>query len=1534
MPIDLFEQANISQEGPRDLFELNDVKLSDHEKVQKRKVPTYMGIPEAALSMMSALPSQIAGGLYGLGTLASGQGLDKAAEASKRVQEENFGMGTYKGTTDPGKRAVEASGEIMRKPVEYAGKGAEALGLDPIYGELPTEVALNFLPLHLGVVKPVRAINKAIDKAANKYNPPMSNIEAIVKEAKTQPDSVSQDYVPPTQSELLPSNAPQYGIDHSNNAGHWVTDENGMPISAERSMDVQAATHPLQRDLFSEEYLPAQGAERTLPEAVDKMVTDAPDLARDGMDNRSYEISRALFNDEVPGNLTETRQQIQKQFEGDDPIAQSAMAAAADMDTPSFSPEPIKGLSKSQRGALDPEVFKEGFRGLNRWLSRLTDQPWVRERFPASRYESNTDGSPTILLHGTREAFNDQPRAVGMEGLHAGYASAATLKSALRKRNKIDYRIGNLDFNIASAAMQGAEVGSAVYPIVIRKGNYPTLSKDYGSFAPYILANNQTFALDVARATNGKYSMYEVQDIMQEWARKSPGSDAFDNTRFAQMLKDQFDIDGFWYENKYETPKNKLYARSGEHQTPQRARTLAANQAYTKSFVTWDDNKIRSLYDEPVRATMSGGIGRSQAGALRVKDIEEGIKNLRNRFGTPKDSIETPVTPSMLAEKQDKVKKVKATSDILGTKMPEWTDPTTFEEAVSLIKNEKDIKSNPYSRGVAPGNNFMAAYHNNSLLKYARHLFNKARGDAAKFSKDYITAEGGLSPLITNMDATERVKIAELLTMMDKHQVDFTPEIGQQIGLSKNGVAFMEQLKKTSDAEWDWISQIRGEQGVKSAPKRKGYTASIWSGDYHSLVLDKNGDPIGFISASSPGEFALAVEYYKKSNPDAKFSAEKWQDARRSISGGNRKAIRYSDLSSMIKLLSNADGDFAKLQNKVQLDAVRAATELFGHDVHNMRKKGITGNLGNKPWLSPEKNARDRLDAIVRYFEEAAEHHALQKPAEELRLLTADESTQHMPNAKKYLDDYYRNVTGSYIHDGGRVMNAIFNASSAVVEGVSSRIPGVRNYVGPGNAIKLSNTVKNKMAQMYMGWFNWMFTASQLAQPVQTGVPMMTMLAQRVGLPPHAATKAMANSVPQFFKLSMNNMFKQNGVKFQFPVDAELQQVFQWARDRGILDFTELERAYEGHKTTVGRAYDHVAEWSMQMGENITRPPMFLAVVDMLKQVEPDLNKVLPVAENITNQIMADYHQWERPLMYSGLGVLAPHAGGLTTFKHNYAGTHVLLAKEAGKGNSIPLMLGALQMLMFAGITGTVFYDSIDYLYQQLREEVTDERRTIAQDFMKDVPEYMKTGVVSSLLGLNMQGKFSAADMVPDSFMKGAFPHLSGAYDIAESAVTAATNPNENSFANLAVDATPSGWKQATRMAVKRDEQGNLLNKQGQVDVPRTEQEWKKAATTGLVPLDEARKRNELYQNRQNERQRIDNLTELSKQWSDLIINKGTPEQQQELLTKYEKLGGDPTHLLKKIPQIHMEAAKTSKERAQGIPKSPQGVRRYEGYQQ
>lgn len=125
--------------------------------------------------------------------------------------------------------------------------------------------------------------------------------------------------------------------------GDWRIDENGMPIKADLSMEVQNLQQPLQRNLWGDELAPKSEQEAfPITQAIDQM-PDAPwRTERDeGLDLLRGEIA-------APGELK---------------------AAMMEAEGPK-----IPFNFKKQGGALDPEVFKEGYVAAAKALSRLTDK--------------------------------------------------------------------------------------------------------------------------------------------------------------------------------------------------------------------------------------------------------------------------------------------------------------------------------------------------------------------------------------------------------------------------------------------------------------------------------------------------------------------------------------------------------------------------------------------------------------------------------------------------------------------------------------------------------------------------------------------------------------------------------------------------------------------------------------------------------------------------------------------------------------------------------------------------------------------------------------------------------------------------------------------------------------------------------------------------------------------------------------------------------------------------------------------------------
>ncbi|MFZ9611287.1 MAG: hypothetical protein ACO294_11350, partial [Methylococcales bacterium] len=175
-----------------------DVKSKPAEKKSKDNMLYFRGGYSGNDQSMVATTNQINGSA---GTITTGQ--------QGGTGGWNFGAGTPGALTDKGKEYTENVSSLMAKPGEYAGKGAEALGLDPIVGQLPVDVAMNFLPLGAPVVAARGLVNRV--SAKPKVEPPVNKTtEALDSlKPKTEPKDLFEQK-PQTladNTELLPSNA-------------------------------------------------------------------------------------------------------------------------------------------------------------------------------------------------------------------------------------------------------------------------------------------------------------------------------------------------------------------------------------------------------------------------------------------------------------------------------------------------------------------------------------------------------------------------------------------------------------------------------------------------------------------------------------------------------------------------------------------------------------------------------------------------------------------------------------------------------------------------------------------------------------------------------------------------------------------------------------------------------------------------------------------------------------------------------------------------------------------------------------------------------------------------------------------------------------------------------------------------------------------------------------------------------------------------------------------------------------------------------
>lgn len=961
-----------------------------------------------------------------------------------------------------------------------------------------------------------------------------------------------------------------------------------------------------------------------------------------------------------------------------------------------------------------------------------------------------------------------------------------------------------------------------------------------------------------------------------------------------------------------ETRYNQLVENLGSRSEANKA--LKANGYDAITFTDPRGNKIANIFNaKPVKLEGSARIVKEYSEPFELIPLEE--------RPVPEDTLMSPKSPENIQAKEVARNKV----DILRKVNPElnlkeWNDVNTREEAMALSLTYKDISG---SLAAKAGRNMTAGLHGTTImsghpmLRYIRKLANDARANIAKMSQDYITnKKDGLVTSIQKLSSKDAVPVMELLNEGDRQQFRATESTMEKLGFNDAQKNVVRSFQKAGDAELAQWNAKRTELGFKPITKREGWLPGVFKGGYKTLVWDRESNIVGMIAQDTKWQQKAAREYYLKNYPGATIGTTVHNGL-----GGFNKVDMFSGVNDALALIAKEDPKMALLLEKSNNARKLINNDLFNVGKHELQKRGISGNEGNRPWLSKEQNAKDTLRSMVDYFETAFEHHELQPLLHEINKTVSDVSFPH-ENVKQYLQQYGDHIAGKTGKMGTALNNVIDTSFDAFGMGTSIPLKGL-------------SSIKAGMSRMFMG-YNPAFMAAQAAQPFQMAFPLAGMFANRMGMSQHQVASAMGRGSVWATAENMARWFD----KPQLAIAPQyIKEAIEYATERGLYAFNELELAHQAIKNKYVRGFNQAADFTISTGDKMTKLPTFLGFVELFKDGGIDNKTAYALAEKATESSMVAYHPWERPMMYQKMGVIGQFAGGLTTFKHANINLQAKLAQEAfGEQKNIkPLAMSAAAMLLFAGITGLPAYGELDRLYSKVSELAYGEPKTIREDFLQRLPELIKSGALSAASNLNLQAKWSSADLTPDTVGKALSPHLAGAYTIGEAAARYATDPNTINRNALIMQLTPGGLKGFTENAVMKDEQGRVLNNQGlpKFSEPRSEANWKLKKYTGVGLLNETIESTDTFKDRQAQTYKDKQIKDLSNKIKGAYIGNNFARGS-TLLEEYKTLAG-PDAMKSLIDEIGNKTLPIDKnmgdrQRLQGVPNSYKGVKKYENY--
>lgn len=1435
----------------------------------------FVGGLDAALSMGASIPSYLASGLGGLGTLMTGGSLDEAAGNVKSIQESNFGLGAPKPFTQAGQEVMDMISEGTELAKDKAGMASYKSGggeAGRANAEFATEALLNFLPIPGG--KAVRKLGKGIEKRyAEPVKPAAPAAEGVWERADgtTSKDWGMQD------GEVV--NRPS---DLSDKAAEKVQGPKQVPADPMAAMAEQLAGDKLQ----------------TTPDsaAIERMAREMGTFDSLGLMDRGENASLmegARARPEMEAAKLAAEAEAAKAQE---PIYVDPQGQAFRGDP--NSPEARLGLEK-QTQAMDRELTHLQGKGTPEGepLRPLQDHELNQRRIEAAEQHAKLvqieEGLNKLMQERGINQISPggrQTGAVNPAVFREGFEKIKEIAGGFSLRAAFNKEFGTLDIE---AIKNGKKVAGVEFS-PIEKGHPFQRERAHSEISSKSeetnLKSNYTRVDDSAKGNNLSREMYK---FASELGNDISRSQALTND--GKKMWDKFDRHGLSYEG--EIPRDNTIR-------PSKA------ELNLKDILRADAKTHIGALAGHIPLKQRGAVGRDLS--ARVESTQK-----RNLMG-----------------KQFKN---------LG--LDEWDTIRDKDVALELSKDAKDISIDLKQRNLVSGLNMEVALSNNPLLKFSRTVLRDARTAADKFSRTFITdPKVGLTPVWNKMNSEQKVKVMKDLMEADKRQVDLTPELMDELGFDKNMKQFAETFRNADNSLLGMQNKMAEELGLKPTDRRTGHFPGIFVGSYKSLAVVGEGAKkrvVAVLATDTKAQHNLAKEHLLKEYPEVKF-VEQGRSGLSAFSHNKYYSDIFSGWKNVLDLLGREDSRFSDVQDIVDKALLDANNALFNFNVHELAKKGVIGNEGNKPWLNPKQNANEAFSAIVRYFEEGALHHTIQKPLKDIKDMMTASETDHMPRARKYMMDYLNKVHQQDVNDIGKAINTLLDEPFKYIPTMTwdkdGLIKGKKKFgigVGPGEVLKLTGALKNNMSQLYMGWFNGAFTLSQFAQPLQTGMPFLQMAASRIGASPEKVVVSLGKGFTQFM-----GAFTEKVSGKKLGLDPVQREAFQYAIDRGLFEFSEIEKAYQGTQNVVSRAKDRLAEANMKLGEQGTRTPMFMSFVDLLVGEGMEKQKAFEIAENLTQGAMIDYHQWERPMVYSKLGVMGGFAAGLTTFKHGFVTQQTYLAKQAikpaaGKRSDavLPIVYSVAAMAALTGITGVPFYSELDWLHREITDKFAGGAKSIREAVLANNPEWLNSGMISAATNMNWQSKFSSSDMIPDSTFKALSPHLEGAYRIGKAGVDMATERDAQSVRNFATAATPSGWKGIPEAALAKDEDGNLIGKNGLPSIYRTPEEWETRKWTGMRSQREALEREQTWDARLQERADTERRKAIHSDYERRLVNDNLDEDaQQKLEQEYMARKGDVRELLQLWQKVALDKQKTEKERLEGTPNTMRGLNRWEYY--
>lgn len=1097
--------------------------------------------------------------------------------------------------------------------------------------------------------------------------------------------------------------------------------------------------------------------------------------------------------------------------------------------------------------------LNQGFRVLNRALGKLEDVLGKDSRWQAAMAASfrgkdvyrNPDGTPKVLLHGTTAEIKGGLRT-SEEGFHAGHAGEShmfVMDSTEKKTYTKAY------FNKDKVKGDGK-----LYPIVLKEGNYMEIPWDAGRWTPGSILTSKDIGsprgnikgvIESALGDRG-YTKSQIDGLFNYVINKVSTKER--NLAFSDVLK-RAGIDGFFYKNQAESPKNMARMRGWERNNPVRDDIINKQMDDPKSFVTWNMDNVRSVFDH------------TELGNVDTIELNSGLK------------------PNM-----DFLKDIPGLKEGLRHFIPAKETPLEFIQKVKDSgKAAVDVDQNFVQKAanfLTKGSLYQAVKTDNPIIKYVGEKFRYADGQIKKQIGEKI--HDTLAPLAQRLSNKEKADVWALQDVAEAKGFELTPEFMREQGYNQKQVDWVVGHTEVMKDMYEKMSEAMKIAGLKPVSARTAYLASRARGDFRNLVyrtVDGEKQVVGILGANTRFGLQKQAKALLAEHPEYVVGEERYF-------GGNSKRGTSEGFAQMLEFLSNNDPNTASFIEHVNDLLSKDAYEYMNSSSHTKQKKRVFGMEGRKLYSTALENAKEGMQAQLRYAETMIKWAELSKAVEDSKPLLKHDNGLEMPNAKQWAQEYIQGAMGNSPTSFGRALDAA--------------VAALGKDLGVGTSIGSTafSTAKQAINGLLLGFWNTGFIGMNLLQPFRT-MPEMSAFIRNKG----ATTGA-----DWGLSRAMTTMIKDTTKGKLSPLE------------QGAIDFAKQNHVYSSNLFESGNRISKDFGWVWEKGtqsiaagvEQQTRKLTYLSYVHMLHESGMTAKDGLyATAQNLADAHMNNYSQMEAPRIYQSMGPLGRTGYNLMSFKHNELSRMAMIARDVHLNDpksAIPVVMGAISMIAFSGLMGTVGFQEANAMIEAL-SKMMGKPTSLTKMLLENpnISDFFKYGM-GSFADVDLTSRMGI-QITPGSAMDAFAPGASKLGNIVGKGFETLTSPSEYNAKNFVREAVPNSVAGIVDRAWFSPKNGageelSMNRNKLQANAVRNEADklWK---TLGMTGINESKQKALDYANKKIEMAYADKRKGIIDSAAKSLFTSGTIPA--DFGVKYTEAQGNPSSLAGELETMAME---------------------------